>query len=58
MLATDTPSSMAMKVRKRDESSTPAMPTTRSEGRSLASRATWHMASSGLVTTMTMASGE
>ena len=47
-----------MKVRKRAESSTPAMPMTRSGGKPEASSATWHIASSGLVTTMMMASGE
>ena len=47
-----------MKVRKRAESRTPAMPMTRSRGKPDAFIATWHMTSSGLVTTMMIASGE
>ena len=47
-----------MKVRKRAESSTPAMPITRSRGNPAASKATWHIASSGLETTTTIASGD
>ena len=47
-----------MKVRKRALSSTPAMPITRSRGNPDASIATWHIASSGFVTTMRIASGE
>ena len=58
VLVTETPSSQAMKVRKRAESSTPAMPMTRSRGKPLAFMATWHIASSGLVTMIRMASGE
>ena len=34
------------------------MPSTRSRGKPDASKATWHIASSGLVTTMRIASGE
>ena len=47
-----------MNVRNRAQSSTPAMPITRSRGKPDASSATWHIASSGLVTTMRIASGE
>ena len=47
-----------MNVRKRAESSTPAMPSTRSRGKPDASRATWHIASSGFVTMIRIASGE
>jgi hypothetical protein len=58
VLVTDTPSSAAMKLRKRAESSTPAIPMTRSGGKPDAWSATWHIASRGLVTTMMMASGD
>ena len=54
---TDTPSSQARKVRKRAESSTPAMPITRSRGSLASANATWHMASSGLVTTIRIVLG-
>ena len=47
-----------MNARKRAESSTPAMPMTRCLGKPLASYATWHMASRGLLTMMRMAWGE
>ncbi len=47
-----------MNVRNRAESSTPAMPRTRSRGKPDARIATWHMASRGLVTTIRIASGE
>ncbi len=47
-----------MNVRKRAESSTPAMPITRSRGKPEALSATWHIASSGLVTMIRIASGE
>ena len=46
-----------MKWRNRAESSTPAMPMTRSRGKPEARIATWHIASRGLVTTMMIASG-
>ena len=46
-----------MNERKRAESSTPAMPMTRSLGNPEACMATWHIASSGLVTTIRIASG-
>jgi hypothetical protein len=45
-------------VRKRAESRIPAIPITRWRGNWVVSNATWHIASSGLVTTMTIASGE
>ena len=54
----ETPSSIAMKVRMRAESRTPAMPNTRCFGRPEALKATWHIASSGLDTTMMMQLGE
>ena len=57
VFSTDTFSSMAMNARKRAESSTPAMPMTRFLGNPLASRATWHMASSGLLTMIRVLSG-
>ena len=47
-----------MNVRKRAESSTPAMPITRFFGNFETMYATCAMASSGLVTTMMMAFGE
>ena len=46
-----------MNVRKRAESSTPAMPSTRSRGKPEACIATWHIASSGFVTTIRTAFG-
>ncbi len=54
----DTPSSHARNVRKRAVSSTPAIPITRSRGRPASWKATWHIASSGFVTTITIVSGE
>ena len=45
-------------MRKRAESSTPAIPITRSRGSLASANATWHMASSGLVTTIRIVSGE
>ena len=56
--STETSVASAMKVRNRAESSTPAMPITRSRGKSAAANATWHMASRGFETTMRMASGD
>ena len=56
--ATETPSSSAMKLRKRAESRTPAIPSTRSRGKPEACMATWHIASSGFVTTISTASGD
>ena len=47
-----------MNVRMRAESSTPAMPTTRSRGNPLARYTTWHIASRGFVTGTMMQSGE
>ena len=47
-----------MNVRKRAESRTPAIPSTRSRGKPDAVSATWHIASSGLVTMIRIASGE
>ena len=41
-----------MKVRMRAESRTPAMPKTRCFGKPEARKATWHIASSGLETTI------
>jgi len=54
---TETPSSMAMKARKRAESSTPAIPTTRSGGKPVRSQVSHVITSRGLVTQMTTASG-
>src|SRR3712207_8933831 len=54
--STETLNSCARNSRKRLESSTPAMPTTRSAGRPDFSRITHTIASSGLVMTMTKAS--
>ena len=54
---TETPNSSARKVRKRAESSTPAMPTTMWCGRPENSRSAQTIASSGLVMQMTKASG-
>ncbi len=56
--STETPSSPAMNIRKRAESSTPAIPRTRSRGKADACIATWHIASSGFVTTIRIVSGE
>ena len=47
-----------MNVRKRAESRTPAIPRTRSRGKPDAWNATWHIASSGFVTMIRIASGE
>ena len=47
-----------MNVRKRAESRTPAIPSTRSRGNPDAFIATWHIASSGFVTMMRIAFGE
>ena len=47
-----------MNVRNRAESRTPAIPRTRSRGKPDALRATWHIASSGFVTMIRIASGE
>ena len=47
-----------MNVRNRAESRTPAIPSTRSRGKPEACIATWHMASSGLVTMIRIAFGE
>ena len=47
-----------MKVRKRAVSSTPAIPTTRARGNLLTSCASCAIASSGLLTTIRIASGE
>ena len=55
---TDTPSSIAMNARNRAASRTPAIPMTRSRGKPAASNATWHIASSGLETTMMTAFGD
>ena len=55
--STLTPSSMAMKVRNRAVSSTPAWPITRRGGKPVTCHARWTMASSGLLTTITIASG-
>ena len=54
----ETFSACATKVRKRAVSRMPAIPTTRCLGKPLTRCATWHMASSGLVTTIRMQSGE
>ena len=53
--STDTCSSWAMKVRNRAESSTPAMPMTRSVGKPDFFQASCTMASSGLVTRIRIA---
>ena len=47
-----------MKVRKRAVSSTPAMPSTRFRGKPLMASASCAMASTGLLTTMRMQSGD
>ena len=47
-----------MNVRNRAESRTPAMPRTRSRGKPDACSATWHIASSGFVTMIRIASGD
>ena len=54
----ETPSSSAMNKRRREESSTPAMPMTRWRGNPLISAAREVISSSGFVTTMMMAPGE
>ena len=56
--STETFSSIAMKVRMRAESSTPAMPMTRSRGNLLNRYTAWDIASSGLATGMMMQFGE
>jgi hypothetical protein len=53
----DTPSASAMKNRMRAESSTPAMPSTRSRGKPLTLSAVWAIASSGLLTMIRIAFG-
>ncbi len=55
--STLTPSSIARNVRKRAVSSTPACPNTRCGGKPVTCQARCTMASSGLLTTMTTASG-
>ena len=55
--STLTPTSMAMNVRKRAASSTPAWPITRCGGKPVTCHARWTIASNGLLTTMTIASG-
>ncbi len=55
---TDAPTSWATKVRKRAVSRMPAIPITRLRGKPLTARATWAMASSGLLTTITTAAAE
>ena len=47
-----------MNVRMRAESSTPAMPMTRSRGKPLSRYTAWHIASSGLATGTMMQFGE
>ena len=54
---TDMPVSQAMKAEKRAVSRMPAIPSTRSFGQPETFIATWHIASSGFETTMTIASG-
>jgi hypothetical protein len=56
--STDTFSSRAMNVRKRAESSTPAMPITRSAGKPDFFHASCTIASSGLVTRIRIELGE
>ena len=56
--STETFSSIAMNVRIRAESSTPAMPMTRSRGNPLSRYTAWHIASSGLATGTMMQFGE
>ena len=58
MFSTDTFNSSAMKVRMRAESSTPAMPITRSRGKPLRRYTAWHIASSGFATGTMMQLGE
>ena len=58
MFSTDTPVSMAMNVRMRAESSTPAIPITRSRGNPLRRYTAWHIASSGLATGTMIVCGE
>jgi len=57
-LSTDTPSSIAINVRKRALSRTPAIPTTRFLGNPETQNAACAIASSGLVTTIMMQFGE
>ena len=54
----DTPSSSAMMARSRAESSTPAIPMTRSFGKPDTSAARYVISSSGFVTRIKIASGE
>ena len=56
--STDTFSSAAINARMRAESSTPAMPITRSRGKPLSFSTAWHIASSGLATGTMMQLGE
>ena len=49
---------MAINARKRAESSTPAIPMTLFFGKPLASNATWHMASRGLLTMIRIVFGD
>ncbi len=58
VFSTETSSASARNQRMRAESRTPAIPNTRSRGSLETRRATSHMASSGLETTMRIASGE
>ena len=56
--STDTFSSAAINARMRAESSTPAIPMTRSRGNPLSFSTAWHIASSGLATGTMMQLGE
>ena len=56
--STETSSASARKQRMRAESSTPAMPITRCFGKPERRSATWHIASSGLMTMIRIDSGE
>ncbi len=58
VFSTETPSASARNHRIRAESSTPAMPKTRSRGSFETRRATSHIASSGFETTIRIVSGE
>ncbi len=58
VFSTETPSSMAMNERMRAVSRMPAMPMTRSRGKPETRRAASHITSSGLVTTISTASGD
>jgi hypothetical protein len=58
VFSTETPRASAMNQRMRAESSTPAIPNTRSRGSPDTRRATSHIASSGLETTIRIAFGE